>query len=320
MSSISELKTVDELRKLLKDFTNECLQELYQCAFLAGPERRHNIFKKGFELAKNVGDSYNQSLFEGWIAWDNINRGNVDKALVLAKEAVALDRKTGNQELLPLSIGVLGCVHQVLGNWDKSEKYFKEAFRLSKRRDDHYLITGVHWWLGWFYFDKQDYIKAKEHYEKVYEECKKVGDIEGQINSYPDVIWMLIELGEIEKAKTLIDNMDRLIVETNNKKYIASLNVLKGTLFRAEKRWKESISYFEKSLKQHEALNSRQFDVYWFTKMVLTEYARVYMERNQEGDKEKANNLLNQALENYQKLGAKKAIEKIVAKKKMFAQ
>lgn len=47
-----------------------------------------------------------------------------------------------------------------------------------------------------------------------------------------------------------------------------------------------------------------------FAKMVLCEYARVCLERDQEGDTEKAYNLLNQALEIFQKMGAKKDIEK----------
>jgi len=54
-----------------------------------------------------------------------------------------------------------------------------------------------------------------------------------------------------------------------------------------------------------------------FADYVLCEYARVYLERNQEGDREKAHNLLNQALEIFQKIGAKKDIEKIIAKKKL---
>jgi hypothetical protein len=52
--------------------------------------------------------------------------------------------------------------------------------------------------------------------------------------------------------------------------------------------------------------------------MVLCEYARAYLERDQEGDREKAHNLLNQALEIFQKMGAKKEIERIIAKKKLL--
>jgi hypothetical protein len=58
--------------------------------------------------------------------------------------------------------------------------------------------------------------------------------------------------------------------------------------------------------------------VYHFAKFCLSEYARVYLERDQEGDREKAHNLLNQALEIFQKMGAKKEVERIIAKKKLL--
>ena len=69
---------------------------------------------------------------------------------------------------------------------------------------------------------------------------------------------------------------------------------------------------------EFEALNARRWSVYWFAKMVLCEYVRTYLDRNQEGDREKAYNLLNQALEIFQRIGAKKDLEKIIAKKKLL--
>ena len=65
-------------------------------------------------------------------------------------------------------------------------------------------------------------------------------------------------------------------------------------------------------------MGARQWNVYWLAKYILCKYARVYLERDQPGDREKADKLLNQALETYQKLGAKKDIEKIIAKKKLL--
>jgi len=57
--------------------------------------------------------------------------------------------------------------------------------------------------------------------------------------------------------------------------------------------------------------------VYQFAEL-LYEYGLMYLDRNEEGDKEKAYSLLNQALEIYQKIDAKKKIEKIIAKKKLL--
>lgn len=81
-------------------------------------------------------------------------------------------------------------------------------------------------------------------------------------------------------------------------------------LLRAEKKWSESEEFFEKSLHEFEDLGARQWNIYMFAKLILSEYSRALLERNQEGDKERAGNLLNQALEIFQKMGAKKDVEK----------
>ena len=57
--------------------------------------------------------------------------------------------------------------------------------------------------------------------------------------------------------------------------------------------------------------------MYQFAEL-LYEYGLMYLDRNEEGDKERAYSLLNQALEIYQKTDAKKKIEKIIAKKKLL--
>jgi tetratricopeptide (TPR) repeat protein len=152
----------------------------------------------------------------------------------------------------------------------------------------------------------------------MYEVFEKHGAKSYQMEVSDFVIWEYIELGEIEKAQNLIDNLHKYALEVENKNLIATADVMRAMLFRAQKKWEESIEHFEKSLQEFEALGARRWNVYWFAKMILCEYARAYLERDQEGDREKAHNLLNQALEIFRKMGAKKEIERIIAKKKLL--
>jgi len=281
-------------------------------------EIRLEYCEKGFELAKKVGIVDWIALTGNHLSHMYLGMGNMNKAIPLAEESTALNRKVGNLILLAWSLNQLGSIHQKLGEWDKSEQYYKESFNISQKLDDFQSITSASGHLGWFYFDRGEYAKAREFCEKMYDVCEKHGAKATQMGVSTLVIWEYIELGEIEKAQNLIDDLHKYALEVENKNLIATADVMRAMLFRARKKWQESIEHFEKSLQEFKALGARRWDVYWFAKRVLCEYARAYLERDQEGDREKAHNLLNQALEIFQKMGAKKEIERIIAKKKLL--
>jgi len=317
-STGNEKRGIECLEKALKIAVDNNHMQTALTAYINLPEslpaeeneRRVEYCKKGLELAKKVGYVSHQSFIGANLANLYINMGNMNKAIPLLEESVTLDRKTHNLFQLPLSLSALGFVYQIFGEWDKSEQYYNEAFNLSQKVGDFQSRSLGYESLGLLHFDKGEYVKARESYEKMYEVYEKAGAKSYQMWGSRWSIWTYIELGEFEKAKSLLDNLHRFALETKNKQLVASADSLRAMLFRAQQKWEESIEHFEKSLQEHEVLNARRWNVYWFAKMVLYEYARVYLERGQEGDREKAYDLLNQALEIFQKMGAKKDIEK----------
>jgi len=273
-------------------------------------ERNLRCSEKALELAKKVGDMNYLSWNLTDLAGLHADMGNVNKALLLAEESVVLDRKTGNLTHLPISLVSLGEAYLVLGEWDKSEPYFREALRISKNVNDILTKEISYDGFGWFHFNKGEYAKAREFFEKHYSVSEQAGRTRNQAYASLTVIWTHIELGEIEKAKKLLDDLRKQVLKIKDKRLAAFASVLKAMLFRAQEKWEESIEHFDKSLQKFEASKARRWDVYSLARWVLCEYARVYLERGQEGDREKARNLLNQALEIFQKMGAKKDIEK----------
>jgi KaiC/GvpD/RAD55 family RecA-like ATPase len=165
-----------------------------------------------------------------------------------------------------------------------------------------------------FHFDKGEFIKAREFWEKQYETSEKAGEKAEKMFASASLLWVYVELGEFEKVVGSIDGLYKFYQERELNFMLARLDALRGGLFRAQHRWEESIKYFERSLQEGELINARQWYTYWFVKFFLCEYARVYMERDQQGDREKARDLLNQALGIFQKMGAKRDIEATEAK------
>jgi predicted ATPase len=273
-------------------------------------EKAFEYQDKAFELAKKAGAIYMISWVASHLAYRNVEIGNLGKAALIAEESVMLDRKAGNITHLSMALGFLGFVYQALGEWDKSEQCHLEALKIAQTLSDFQASAYGYTWLGLLRSEKGELAKAKEAFERAIAVAEKAGAYtQAFISSF--TVSTYIELGEIEKAKNLIDGILKVGLESEDSFFIADADALRGMQFRAQKQWKESIEHFEKSLQEFEAFNARRWYLYSFAKAVLYEYARVYLERDHEGDREKARNLLNQALEIFQKMGAKKDIEKI---------
>jgi len=281
-------------------------------------ERWMECYEKGLELAKKAGNIENISWFGVQLAGGYFGMGDVNKALTSAEESDALNRKIGNLFNLSNSTLMLGAIYNIFGELNKGEQYLKESLSISQNTNNTQSISNSYGFLGFCYYDRGEYVQAKEYFDKMSEIDEKTGKKAYQISNSQWIAMNYIELGEIDKARTLLDNIHKFAHEKQNKQLIADEDATRAMLLRAEKKWNESIELFEKSLQEYEALGARQWNVYWLAKYILYEYARVYLERDQPGDREKADKLLNQALEIFQKLSAKKDIEKIIAKKKLL--
>jgi tetratricopeptide (TPR) repeat protein/KaiC/GvpD/RAD55 family RecA-like ATPase len=277
-------------------------------------ERILELHEKGFELAKKVGSISYQSWIGSGLAEIYINMGDMGKAMLLAEESVALDRKSGDTTHFAMSLGLLGLIHLILGEFDKSEQYYNEALSLSQKSNEVQTILTSYQNLGWLHFYKGEYVKAREFWEKMYEGSEKAAWKWSKMWATVSILWACVELGEFERVASSINDLYKFAQERENNFWLATLDALRGGFFRAQQKWEESIKYFERSLQEWELINARQWYIYYFAKIFLYEYARVYVERDQQGDREKAIDLLNQALQMFQKLGAKRDIEATEAK------
>ena len=273
-------------------------------------EQALEYYEKGYELAKKIGETRHQSWIGVSLVVRYFGMGNMAKAMALAEDSVALDTKAGNLPNLSLSKSALGIGLVFVGDLDKGEQYLKEALSLAQKLKQWQQEEGVYWFLGMMHFGNEEYHKALEFLEKANAVYDKAGVEYVKMKDSYLLIWTYVELGEIEKAENLLGNLRNFALEAKDKELTATVYAVEGILLRAQKRWEESLQFFERSLREHEALNARRWNVYPLARNVLYEYARVYLDRNQEGDRDKALDLLNQALEIFQKIGAKKDVER----------
>ena len=274
--------------------------------------------QKGFEFAKKVGEVYNLAWINLLLAYCYLAMGEAQKALSMVEDILALDKRTKFTSHIPGVMCGLGWCYLFLGEWDKSLQFLMEALDLAKKVGEYQDSALATFLLGELFMDMEDYVEAEKYFKESNSIYENAGDTTTQlVDVFPALSELYLKRGEIEKAKELIERTNEHATETKNRFYISYAETLKGMLFREQKNWEQSIQHFEKSLQVSKSINLQKWWVGRFAEL-LYEYGSMYLNRNEEGDKEKAYSLLNQALEIYQKIDAKKKIEKIIAKKKLL--
>jgi len=284
-------------------------------------DRAMEYSKEGLEFARKVGclawSGWTIAVIANIYAWT----GEMQKAIETAEEAIQASKKTGHLASLNGALYVRGDIYRTIGEWDKAYECYMQALEIAERvYDQGWLIMGNSS-LGRLCYEKEEYGKAEEILQKQIEVLKKFG---GKIRcpvqyfqwGFLPYIWLsevYLKTGEFKKARDLADVAYECAVKSKSRLYMAMANRLKGMLLSNQKDWKSAIEFFEKSKREFEAMNALPELI-----QTLYEYGLTYLQRNQEGDREKAHSLLDQALEISRKIGAKKWIEKIIAKKKLL--
>ena len=234
------------------------------------------------------------------------------------EDIVALDKRIKNTSHLSYAMHGLGLVCLWLGEWDKSLQYLMEARDLAKESGEYQSIGNATVGLGELFIEREDYAEAEKYLNESSRTWEEAGDTDGQIlDLFPVLSRLYLRKGEIEKAREIIEKTSEHASKAKKKLLVSYTDMLKGMLFREQKDWQKAEEQFKKSLSGYKSLNAQEWHIYQFAEL-LYEYGLMYLDRNHEGDKEKAYSLLDQALVMYQKMDAKKRIERILAKRKLL--
>ena len=283
-------------------------------------EEMFETAQKGSELAKKVGSPYGLTWLNSVLADCYVGIGDVQKAVSILEEVLALAKRAKHAAQISGAMSSFGYCYQLLGEWDKSLQYLIEALEIANKIGEYQFSGQAALGLGELFMEMEDYEEAKKYLMEARSIYEKSGELAMLfLEVFPTLSRLYLKTGEIEKAGKLIDLTYEQLAKTKSRLAVAYAETVKAALFREQKNWEQSIQHFERSLQECKSMNARKWLVVLFAEL-LYEYGLMYAERNEKGDKEKAYSLLNQALEIYQKVDAKKRAEKIMAKIKLLAR
>ena len=275
-------------------------------------------YEEAFELAKKVGEVYLMSWVGKLVGGRDFFRGETKKAMGFFEELLALDRRTKDTVNIAQDMIYLGWGHVFLGDWEEGIRYGVEGYEMAKKTGDYQTVGSAAYVLGLPYEEMGEYAEAEEYLQEGAATFERASDKITLLSMvYPRLAFVHVKKGEFDQAKALLERIREYGRQTDNGLVIAYAEALGASLLREQKDYDRSLQCFERTLQIYRSLELQEFDV-WSYSDLLYEYGLGYLCRNGEGDKDKAFSLLDQALQIYQRVDAKKRIEKVLAKKKLM--
>jgi tetratricopeptide (TPR) repeat protein/KaiC/GvpD/RAD55 family RecA-like ATPase len=274
-------------------------------------KRTFETAQKGSELARKAGDVRNLLVIDFALAGCYAYMGELEKAISMFEDLLVLAKRIRSTTQVADMMWALGACYLYLGEFDRALRYLTEALDTAKKVGEYQYIGASAVLLGELFMEMEDYAEAEKYFKEGDTTWENAGDAGSRLTgTYPALSRLYLKKGEIWKAEELIEKSYGYVAKTRNIVDLSYIESVKGMLLREQKSWEQSIQHFEKSFQGYKSMNAQKWYIFPFAEL-LYEYGLAYLERNEEGDKEKANELLNQAFELWQRTGARKKVEKI---------
>jgi len=225
--------------------------------------------------------------------------------------------ESGERRLSRRWVGVLedsaspGFLYFRLGEWDKAREYLEWALSASEDRRNFVAANACCITLGSLNLELGDYSKAEELLLKSLGICQKGGNIVSELWVLPVLAELYLKMGQPEKAAEYVDRGFELLKPDKNWYGLpAPMYLAKGMLATAQQNWRTAAESFDKAIQIN-----RQYQLPWDEAKTLYERRLMYLSRGRKVDRDKAHEDLDEALAIFQKVGARKDVEKVLRNK-----
>ena len=200
------------------------------------------------------------------------------------------------------------------GEWDKARDYLEGAIAVHKDRNNLAAVDACSFALGSLSLEEGNFPKAEELLLKSLEICQNGGNVLFELWVLPVLAELYIKIGQPGKAAEYVDRGFELMKPGQNWYGLpAPMYLARGMLATARKDWDTATESFDRAIQIN-----RQYQLPWDEARTLYERGLMYLARGGKGDRDKAHEDLDEALAVFQKVGARKDVEKVLRKKEML--
>jgi len=207
-----------------------------------------------------------------------------------------------------------GFLYLRLGEWDKAQEILKWALSVTEDRRNFAGVNACCITLGSLNLEQGKYPEAEKLMLRSLEICQNGGNVIFELWGLPVLAELYLKMGQLDKAAEYVDRGFELMKPDSNWYGLpAPMYLARGMLAAARQDWGAAAESFDKAIQIN-----RQYQLPWDEARTLYERGLMYLARGRKSDREKAHEDLDEALAIFQKVGAKKDVEKVLRKKEML--
>jgi tetratricopeptide (TPR) repeat protein len=236
-----------------------------------------------------------------------------------AEEACQAEKKIESKTLMSCffeGAAAIGFYYLRQGEWDRAGEYLDWAISVHQNRNNVAALGACSFTLGSLELEQNNYPEAEKLLLGSLDICRKGGNVIFELWVLPVICELYLKMGQVEKAAGYVDRGFELLKPDQNWYGLsAPIYMAKGMLATKKQDWKTATEFLEKAIHQN-----RQYQLPWDEAKSFYKLGMMAMGRDREGDRETAHEKFDCALEIFERIEAKKDVEKVLSKKDLLVK
>jgi tetratricopeptide (TPR) repeat protein len=184
-------------------------------------------------------------------------QGDYVKGLFYFFKALKIDEELGDKNGIAADLGNIGVIYRNQKNYFQALKYYFKALKIAEELNDKYIIANNISNIGNVYNKQGNYQKALDYYFKALEIDKGLKDKGGIAYDYNNIGNIYDTKGEYDKSLTYFIKSLEIKKEINDKKGMSISLINIAGIYSKKNKFSEALEYFSNALKIARQIGSK---------------------------------------------------------------
>lgn len=172
-------------------------------------------YKKSLYYSKTIHSKTSEASAYNNLGLIDWNEGNFSSALLNYQKALVIFEKLNRQEYVANVLSNIGEIYRDLDDLKNAELYMSKSFEIRKKINDEYGMSVSLINLANLYHNKKQYKQAIQYYESGIVLKRKLEDLLGIAIANTDFSVILLETGQVMKAKKVLEEALKICKEND---------------------------------------------------------------------------------------------------------